>query len=381
MYPIEGPEDQAFRMEVREWLETNKPDLPMPSTETTDGVPVHLEWERKLHEGGWAAVSWPEQYGGRDVDLWQWLIFEEEYYRAGLPQRVAQNGIFLLAPSLLEFGTEDQKDRYLRRMAGVEDLWCQGWSEPEAGSDLASLRSRAVRDDEAGGWRLYGQKCWTTRGAYCSHMFGIFRTGTPEERHRGLTYFLIDLRQPEITVRPVARLDGDDGFAEVFFDGAFVSDSDVLGGVGKGWSVAMATAGSERTLSLRSPGRFVASADRLIDEYRNSSDEIRQDARIRQAVTDSWMSARAYKLATDGTASQLVAGAKLSAEASLGKVFWSELDVALHETALMLRGADAEIDEEWMRGYQFSLSGPIYAGTNEIQKNIIAERLLGLPRP
>ncbi|WP_179475207.1 acyl-CoA dehydrogenase family protein [Mycolicibacterium vinylchloridicum] len=381
MFPTEAPDDQAFRMQVREWLHRNKPELPMPSTETADGVPVHLEWERKLHEGRWAAVSWPDQYGGRDASLWQWLIFEEEYYRAGLPQRVAQNGIFLLAPTLLELGTEDQKERYLQRMAAVNDLWCQGWSEPEAGSDLASLRSRAVRDEEAGGWRLYGQKCWTTRGVYCSHMFGIFRTGTPEERHRGLTYFLIDLKQPEITVRPVARLDGDDGFADVFFDGAFVADADVLGGVGQGWRVAMATAGSERSLSLRSPGRFIASADRLIDQYRSGGAEIRDDQRLRQAVADSWMAARAYKLATDGTVSQLTSGGNLSAEASMSKVYWSELDVALHETALMLRGADAEIDEEWMRGYQFALSGPIYAGTNEIQKNIIAERLLGLPRP
>ena len=325
-------------------------------------------------------VSWPEHFGGRDCSLWQWLIFEEEYYRAGLPQRVAQNGIFLLAPTLFEFGTPDQQERYLRRMAAVEDLWCQGWSEPEAGSDLAALRSRAERDEQRGGWRLYGQKCWSTRGAYCTHMFGIFRTGAPEERHNGLTYFLIDLRQPEVTVRPVARLDGDDGFADVFFDGAFVSDADVLGAVGRGWHVAMATAGSERTLSLRSPGRFTASADRLVSLLRSSAPQVRDDPRLRVAVADSWMAARAYKLSTDALVTRIADGASVGAEASLSKVFWSELDVALHETALAVQGPDAALDDEWMRGYEFALAGPIYAGTNEIQRNIIAERLLGLPR-
>jgi hypothetical protein len=373
------PQDEQFRSEVRDWLAPNKPPLPLPSVDGAGGVSANLDWERKLFEGGWAAVSWPAEYGGRDATMWQWLIFEEEYYRAGLGQRVSQNGIYLLAPTLFEYGTSDQKSRYLRRIAAAEDVWCQGWSEPEAGSDLASLRSRAVRDDESGGWRLHGQKSWSTRGAYSTHMFGIFRTGTPEQRHAGLTYFLIDLRQPGVSVRPVARFDGDEGFADVFFDGAFVPDADVLGGVGEGWKVAMATAGSERSLTLRSPGRFLAAADRLVAALREAPAQA-ADARLRAAVADSWMAARAYEYSTYRLVSQMAQGKRIGAEASLGKVFWSELDVALHETALMVRGADCDLDEEWMRGYEFALAGPIYAGTNEIQRNIIAERLLGLPR-
>jgi alkylation response protein AidB-like acyl-CoA dehydrogenase len=375
----ERPEDAAFRQRARAWLAANKPAVPLPSGDSAAGVPVNLEWERRLFDAGWAVVSWPERFGGRDADLWQWLIFEEEFYAAGCPQRVSQNGISLLAPTLFEYGTPSQRDRYLRRMAAVEDIWCQGWSEPEAGSDLASLRSTAVRDDAAGGWRLYGQKCWSTRGAYSSHMFGLFRTGTQQERHAGLTYFLIDLRQPDVVVRPVARFDGEEGFADIFFDGALVLDEDVLGGVGQGWQVAMATAGSERSLSLRSPGRFVASAQRLIQTLQARPSE-RGDARLRAAVADSWMAARAYALSTDVLVSGIVNGAQVGAEASLSKVFWSELDVELHETALLLLGADADRDTAWMKGYEFSLSGPIYAGTNEIQRNIIAERLLGLPR-
>jgi alkylation response protein AidB-like acyl-CoA dehydrogenase len=374
-------EEEAFRAEVRDWLDTNKPALPMPSGDSAAGVGAHLEWERKLFDAGWAVVSWPRRYGGREASLWEWLIFEEEYFRAGLPQRVAQNGIFLLAPSLFEFGTPEQQDRILPRMASVEDLWCQGWSEPNSGSDLASLTSRATRDEAAGGWRLNGQKTWTTRGAFCTHLFGLFRSDPGSERHRGLTYFLVDLRQPGVTVRPVRKLDGDEGFAEVFLDDAFVPDADVLGEVHKGWSVAMATTGSERGLTLRSPGRFNAVVENLITLYRErSGGAAALDPALRGEIADAWMAARAYELATWMTVTRLADGDRPGPESSLNKVFWSEMDIRLHETGLRLLGDDAEFEGPWMKGYQFALAGPIYAGTNEIQRNIIAERLLGLPR-
>ena len=369
--------EEAFRAEVRGWLEANKPSLPMPSGDSAAGVGAPLEWERKLFDARWAVVSWPEEYGGRDASLWEWLIFEEEYFRAGLPQRVAQNGLFLLAPSLFEFGTKEQQDRILPRMASTEELWCQGWSEPNSGSDLASLTSRATRDEAAGGWRLTGQKTWTTRGAFCTHLFGLFRSDPSAERHRGLTYFLVDLRQPGVTVRPVRKLDGDEGFAEVFFDDAFVSDADVLGEVGQGWSVAMATTGSERGLTLRSPGRFNAVVENLVALCRSRGTD---DPALRREVADGWMAARAYELSTWMTVTRLADGARPGAESSLNKVFWSEMDIRLHETGLRLLGDEAEFEGPWMKGYQFALAGPIYAGTNEIQRNIIAERLLGLPR-
>jgi alkylation response protein AidB-like acyl-CoA dehydrogenase len=250
-----SPAEQAFRQEARAWLQANGPAEPLPSGDTREGFAAHLAWERTLFEARWSVVSWPARFGGRDASLWEWLIFEEEYYRAGAPQRVTQNGIFLLAPALFEFGTPDQQERVLPRMAAAQDLWAQGWSEPGAGSDLAGIISRAERDEAAGGWRLFGQKTWTTRGAFCTHLFGLFRTDPQAERHRGLTYFLVDLRAPGVQVRGFERFDGDEGFAEVFFDGAFVPDRDVLGEVDRGWSVAMATTGSERGLSgSRSPG-------------------------------------------------------------------------------------------------------------------------------
>jgi hypothetical protein len=366
--------ERAFREEARSWLTANVPKG-LPSGDTREGFALHLEWEKLLFENRWAVVSWPEEYGGRGASVWEWLAFEEEYYRAGGPQRVTQNGIFLLAPTLFEFGTQEQQDTLLPRMAAAQDLWCQGWSEPGSGSDLASLVSRADKVD--GGWKLNGQKTWTTRGAFSTHLFGLFRTDPESERHHGLTYFLLPLDTPGVTVRGFARLDGDEGFAEVFLDDAFVPDSAVLGGVGRGWSVAMATTGSERGLTLRSPGRYTATVARLLELARDGRTLTDTD---RQHLVQAWMDAEAYRLFTIRQVSDEREGRGRMGESSLNKLFWSELDIRLHELANDLLGADAELEGPWSKGFQFSLSGPIYAGTNEVQKNIVAERLLGLPR-
>lgn len=381
------PDEKSFRDEVRTWLRANVPGEPLPSGDTAAGFALHLEWERKLFDARWAVVSWPREYGGREASLMEWLIFEEEYWLAGAPNRVTQNGIFLLAPTVFEFGTKEQQDRILPRMAAAEELWCQGWSEPDAGSDLAGIKARAERDDAAGGWRLFGQKTWTTRGAFCDRLFGLFRTDPDAERHRGMSYLLVDLETDGVTVRGVDRLDGDEGFAEVFFDGAFVPDADVLGAVDQGWNVAMATTGSERGLTLRSPGRFMATANRLVDLYRRYRATASSD--LRAEVARAWIDAQAYRWYTFATVTRMVDGDQPGAESSLNKIFWSELDVDLHRTALSVIGDAAELDEgsagavdggAWMKGYEFALSGPIYAGTNEIQRNIAAERVLGLPR-
>jgi hypothetical protein len=378
--------EQAFRAEARAWLEENLAAWhaehggreAIASGDTRTGFAQHLAWERRLHAGGWAAVSWPAAYGGRDASLWEWLIFEEEYYRADAPPRVTQNGIFLLAPTVFEFGTPAQQAHVLPRMTAAEDLWCQGWSEPDAGSDLAAISSRATRVD--GGWRLDGQKTWTTRGAFCTHLFGLFRTDPASERHRGLSYLLVPLDTLGVTVRGFGRLDGDEGFAEVFFDDVFLADDAVPGGVllgdeGEGWRVAMATTGSERGLTLRSPGRFLATAARLIELYRSHP-----APRLRERITEAWMRAEAYRLFTLDTVTRLAGGAVMGADSSINKIWWSELDCELHGLALELLGPDAEVEGPWSKGWQFSLSGPIYAGTNEIQRNIAAERVLGLPR-
>src|SRR3954469_25857324 len=374
-------EQEAFRVEARTWLAANVPAEPLPSGDTREGFERHLEWERKLFDARWAVVGWPEAYGGRDATLWEWLIFEEEYYRAGAPQRVTQNGIFLLAPTVFGFGTQAQQDRYLPPMASGEETWCQGWSEPDAGSDLAGISSRAVRDDEAGGWRLNGQKTWTTRGAFCTHLFGLFRSDPEAQRHHGLTYFLVPLDTPGVTVWGFGRLDGDEGFAEVFFDDVFVPDDLVLGEVHEGWRVAMATTGSERGLTLRSPGRFLATVRRLVELAQSEPEALASDSALPHAVVDSYIDAEAYQLQTLQTVTRISHGEGVGTESSITKIFWSGLDVCLHETALRLLGPTAELEDGgWMKGFQFALSGPIYAGTNEIQRNVVAERVLGLPR-
>jgi alkylation response protein AidB-like acyl-CoA dehydrogenase len=369
-------EDEAFRMKARAWLEAHVPKTALPSGDTREGFAKHLEWERALFDARWAVVAWPREYGGRAASLMQWLIFEEEYWRAGAPQRVTQNGVFLLAPTIFSFGTQAQKDRLLKPIAAAECLWAQGWSEPEAGSDLASLRSYAVRVD--GGFRLYGQKTWTTRGAFCEKIFGPFRTDPKAPAHAGLTYFLVPLHAEGVSVRGCARLDGDEGFADVFLDGVFVPDDDMLGGVGNGWKVAMSTTSSERALSLRAPGRFMATAERLralCAESPRGADPVLRD-RVVRAILD----AEAYRFHTFAIATRMQAGVDLGPEASLSKLFWSEMDVSMHETALALLDEASALQNAWSKQYQFALAGPIYAGTNEIQKNVVAERVLGLPR-
>ncbi|MFC8507130.1 acyl-CoA dehydrogenase family protein [Streptomyces sp. NPDC057411] len=374
-------EEHAFRAEARAWLRSRVPVTPLPSLETREGFAAHRAWEAELAADRWSVVSWPERYGGRDADIFRWLVFEEEYYAAGAPGRVSQNGIHLLAPTLFAYGTEEQRARVLPPMASGETVWAQAWSEPEAGSDLASLTSRAVRTQ--GGWLLSGQKTWSSRAAFADRAFGIFRTdpapaaeGRP---HRGLTYLMFDLRAPGVTVRPIGRLDGKPAFAELFLDEVFVPDEDVIGEPGQGWRIAMSTTGNERGLTLRSPGRFLAAADRLARLWRAAGDP--GDTALRDRVADALIGARAYQLFTAAGASRFAAGADIGAESSLNKVFWSQLDIALHETALDLLGEEGELaDTEWAEGHVFSLAGPIYAGTNEIQRDIIAERLLGLPK-
>ncbi|WP_137820701.1 acyl-CoA dehydrogenase [Pseudomonas sp. 2FG] len=381
------PGQQAFRTEVRAWLAANVPSEPLQSFDTEEGFRQHRAWEAKLNEGRWGMVTWPTELGGRGCDLIEWLIFEEEYYRAGAPARVNQNGIFLLGPTLMEFGSEAQKARFLPRMATGEDIWAQGWSEPSAGSDMAAIRAKAERVGDH--YVLNGQKTWSTRAVWADWLFGIFRTDPQSSRHNGLTFILLPLDSPGITVRPIPQLNGLPGFAEIFFDDVEVPAENVLGGVGMGWHVAMSTAGFERGLMLRSPARFQETARRLVELYLANREQADRDPAIGEAVMRAYLDAEAYTLATYMTASSLVKGGKIGPESSTNKIFWSELDQRIHETAMSILGLRGELLPEapdagevghWLDGFLFAQAGPIYAGTNEIQRNIIAERMLGMPR-
>ncbi len=378
-------EQEAFRGEARTWLEANVPSEPLPSFDTAEGFQAHRAWEARLDAAGWAMVPWPVEFGGRGANLLEWLIFEEEYYRAGAPKRVNQNGIFLLGPTIMEYGTPEQKARFLPRMAASEEVWAQGWSEPNAGSDMAAIQATAVRDGDH--YVINGQKTWASRGAYADWLFGMFRTDPESKRHRGLTFVLVPLDAQGVTVRPIPQLDGLPGFAEVFLDDVRVPVANRLGEESQGWRVAMSTAGFERGLMLRSPARFQDTARRLVELYRANA--AAADPALRDVVVQCWMEAEAYTLETYRTVSRLLEGGRIGEEASHNKIFWSELDARMHATALEILGDRADLLPEapaaegvgtWLDGYLFSLSGPIYAGTNEIQRNVIAERILGLPR-
>jgi alkylation response protein AidB-like acyl-CoA dehydrogenase len=381
------PDQEAFRAEVRAWLAAHVPKVPLASFDTAEGFAAHREWERTLASGNWGMVTWPESYGGRGCDLIQWLIFEEEYYRAGAPARVNQNGVFLLGPTLMEYGSEAQKARFLPAMASGEEIWAQGWSEPNAGSDMAAIRCQAIRDGDD--YVINGQKIWSTRAVYADWVFGLFRTDPASERHHGLSKILVPLSAQGVTVRPILQLNGLPGFAEIFFDDVRVSVDNRLGDEGAGWQIAMATAGFERGLMLRSPARFQQASRRLVSLYRQHHGDL-MDPAVEDDVLRCYMDAEAYALSTYQTASRLLQGGSIGPEASCNKIFWSELDLRIHDTAMRILGARAEVepsgssDQEdlgtWLDGFLFAQSGPIYAGTNEIQRNIIAERVLGMPR-
>jgi len=379
------PGQNAFRTEVRSWMQAHVPKTPLKSLDTLEGAEQHRQWERTLNEGRWGMVTWPKEFGGRGCNLVEWLIFEEEYYRAGAPLRINQNGIFLLGPTLMEFGTAEQKAKYLPRMAACEDIWAQAWSEPQAGSDLAALRATALRDGDH--YVLKGHKIWSSRAAVADWAFGMFRTDPASQRHQGISFILFPLRHPGVRVRGIPQIDGEAGFAEIYLEDARVPIANRVGEEGQGWHIAMATAGFERGLMLRSPARFQVTAKKLVELYRRHADDA--EPGLASVVTQAWMDAEAYALNTYMTATRLMAGGSIGVEASLNKIFWSEMDLAMHRAAMSLLGARAELTKaapdaadvgNWLDGFLFALAGPIYAGTNEIQRNIIAERLLGMPR-
>lgn len=378
-------EQNVFRADVRAWLKDHVPKIPLEHFDASrEGFEAHRAWERTLNSGGWSMVTWPTEFGGRGLDLIRWLIFEEEYHRAGAPGRVNQNGIFLLGPTLMEFGSHAQKARFLPPMAAGDEIWSQAWSEPQAGSDLAAVRATATREGDE--YVLSGHKIWSSRAAFADWAFGLFRS-PGSERHKGLSLILFPLKQSGVRVQPIRKMNGHVGFAEIFLDQARVPAFNRLGEEGQGWQICMTTAGFERGLMLRSPARFQVAAARLAALYRSSMSAA--DPALEAEVVRAWMNAEAYALSIYSTVCRLTAGGSIGAEASMNKIFWSELDIHLHQTALAILGPRAELLPDtpdcddlgtWLDDYIFALSGPIYAGTNEIQRNIIAERLLGLPR-
>lgn len=383
----DSPEDAAFREEVRAWLAENlvgsfaeASGLGGPGSEHL-GYEVRLAWERLLGEHGWTCLGWPTDAGGRGATVNQQIIWTEEYARANPPARIGIVGEGLIGPTLVAFGTDEHKRRFLGPIRLGTELWCQGYSEPDAGSDLANVKTRAVLDGDE--WVLSGQKVWTSLAVWADWCFVVCRTDPASKRHRGLSYLLVPMDQPGIDVRPITQLTGTSEFNEVFFDGARTPRDMVVGEVNDGWRVAMATLAFERGVGLL--GNLVH-FQRELDHVREIATKNGRSADpvFRQRLAQAWLRLFVFRLNTLRSLSG--ADSDQSTAASISKLFWGSWHRDLGEIAMDVCGLDATVAaalpyelDELQRSFLFSRADTIYGGSNQIQRNIIGERVLGLP--
>ena len=382
-------EDESFRVEIARWLEEHLSGefecvrgRGGPGDEHALFEERHA-WERTLGEHGWIGIGWPRSVGGRALDLSQQVIFYEEYARARGPGRVGHIGEMLVGPTLIHFGSEEQKQRFLPGILSGEQLWCQGYSEPNAGSDLANVQTRAERDGDD--WVITGQKVWTSGGATSDWCFALCRTEPEAPKHRGLSYLLVPMRQPGIEVRPIVQITGDSEFSEVFFDAARSSVENTVGEPGEGWRVANGTLAFERGAStLGQQMSFQNELDQIFEIARANG--AARNPVMRQRLADAWIGLRIQRYNALRTLSQS-SGAALSPQAMITKIFWASWHRDLGKLAMDVLGSASEVAEAapyqlsgLQRMHLFTRSDTIYGGSNEIQRNIIAERALGLPR-
>ncbi|MGG2460827.1 acyl-CoA dehydrogenase family protein [Streptomyces sp. RGM 3693] len=390
MSSVEAPTTvESFRTEIRSWLRANLTGefaalrgRGGPGREH-EAFAERLAWERHMAAAGWTCVGWPVEYGGRGATLEQQVAFHEEYALADAPARVNHIGEQLLGPTLIAFGTDAQRARFLPEIAAVRELWCQGYSEPDAGSDLANVRTRAARDEERGDWVVDGQKIWTSLAQDSQWCFVVARTEPGSVRHRGLSYLLVPLGQPGVDIRPITQLTGTSEFNEVFFDGARAPH--VVGAPGDGWRVAMATLGFERGVStLGQQVGFRRELETLMELARRNG--AADDPLIRDRLARAWIGLETIRCNALRMLEGVAAGAP-GPEASIGKIYWATWHRELGELAMDVCGAGGMLTagepydlDDWQRLFLFSRADTLYAGSNEIQRNIIAERVLGLPK-
>ncbi|MGY1439813.1 acyl-CoA dehydrogenase family protein [Streptomyces reniochalinae] len=399
---------EEFRAEIRGWLRANLTGAFAglrgrggPGREH-EVFAERLAWERHMAAAGWTCVGWPTEYGGRGATLEQQVAFHEEYALADAPARVGHIGEQLLGPTLIAFGTPQQRARFLPRIVAVDELWCQGYSEPDAGSDLANIRTRAEWDGSpgsgtgepesgggepgagAGQWVVTGQKIWTSLAHESDWCFVLARTEAGSARHRGLSYLLVPLDQPGVQIRPITQLTGTSEFNEVFFDGARTDAAHLVSAPGDGWRVAMATLGFERGVStLGQQVGFRRELEALIGLARRNG--AADDPLIRDRIAQAWIGLETIRFNALRMLDAVAAGAP-GPEASIGKIFWATWHRQLGELAMDVLGAGGMLADEpydlddWQRLFLFSRADTLYAGSNEIQRNIIAERVLGLPK-
>jgi alkylation response protein AidB-like acyl-CoA dehydrogenase len=386
----DSPEEAAFRAEIRAWLATALPKLPWPEPPDLVGkLPFWRRWQRMLFDAGYAGMSWPKEFGGRGVDEKLRAIFTEETDRAGAPERLNIVGEDFAGPTIVDFGTEAQKERFLRPILTGEDIWCQLFSEPEAGSDLASLRTKATKVE--GGWRIQGQKIWTSRAQLAAHAILLARTGGGP-RHKGITYFLLPMDSEGVTVRPLAHMLGEAEFNEVFLDDVFVPDELVVGEVDGGWRVTMATLSYERVAIATGRVNTKRAVDDLITEIAGRTGEdgrpLGTDPAIRQQVADLYGRALTHYLIGQRVVTQVADGGAPGPVTSIGKLYFCPLVEDLADFGLSLDPLGGQFalddplvrDSRWLRLAYQARGTAIAGGSTFIQRNIVAERMLGMPR-
>ena len=381
-------DEEAFRLEVRTWLHGN-----LPAEWADDGVggyredadeAIQREWQARLHDAGWLKLGWPTEAGGRAATPVMQAVFEEEMTKAGAPMILGRLGVSLLAPALLVHGSAWQKETYIEHILRGDLMFCQGFSEPGAGSDLAALRTRAERPD--GRWVLNGQKTWSSGAHYADRSFLLARTGSEADAHRSISFFLVDMHQPGVDVRPIRQMTGGGEFGEIFLSGAEVEDRDLVGEPGDGWKIAMTVFGFERG-GLAQASRFERVVDQLASLARNRG--AGAHATVRQRVAQAQIEAHVFRLIGLRNLTSAQQGHAPGPEASLTTLYWSEMDKRIQETAVALQGPYGALapgspfaveQGRWQYGWMWAQAETIYAGSSEIQRSIIAERVLGLPR-
>ncbi len=387
-----SPEDEAFRAEFRAWLEKNRqyatPLRESLADESEDQWDARLRWHRKLNEGGWLAVNWPREYGGRGATLLQNIIYEQELERAGTTVPFVGFGISLLGPTLIHWGTEEQKRRHLPKILTAEEIWCQGYSEPNSGSDLASLQTRAIEDGDY--FVVNGSKIWTSSAQHADWIFLLTRTDPAAPKHKGISYLLVDMKTPGVTVRPLVQMTGARGFNQVFFEDVRVPKSNIVGAKNQGWHVAITTlmfersGGHDRGL-LRQVHQLAALARRIPRNGHSAWN----DTGVRQRIAQFAMDAQAVRYTGFRNLTRQLRGLPPGPEGSMMKLCATELGLRIAAFAMELlgpysqleHGAPFAIDQGTWSQRMLAARGPtIYAGTNQIQRNIIGERVLGLPK-
>lgn len=386
--------EEKFRAELRTWLEANLPegwlegkrDLPEDLDEYSR---VLRAWQNKLYEGGWAAIAWPKEYGGRNASLMEEIIYHQEMVRVKAPPLINYIGIHMVGPTLIDIGTDEQKERYLKKILTGEEIWCQGYSEPGAGSDLTGLKTRAVKDVDR--WLINGQKVWTSFGHVADKCFLLTRTSThPEKKHRGITVFMMDMHQPGVETLPIVQMDGESEFNEVYMTDAVATDADIVGQVDSGWHVLIALMLHERTgigAELFTLEKQFNDTVELAQQYKVNGRPLIENPAVRQKLANFYARVRGSLLNYYKNLTTTIKNGQPGAETSIDKLVVTELHQALSAFAVEIQGhqgvlldKDAVADPKWQHLFLASFGQTIGGGTSEVQRNTIGERVLGLPK-